>query len=240
MSKTYRIILKQLGEIFILLGGVVFLPGLVAVVYGEWYAAAGFGLSSVLIAAIGGALLYLFKKEDEPEFDHALMVAASGYLGIAVLGAIPFFLIAWLTPLELLNSYIPQGADYSYSSLRSFREPLNCFFESMSGFTTSGLTMTEHAPSLGKSLLFYRSMSQWVGGGGFILMTLITFKGTSNRSLTLLFISESSGETLRKHSIDTARLIWKLYVSLTLFVAVYLGVGTWILMPSMSAEEIIF
>ncbi len=125
-----------------------------------------------------------------------------------------------------MNQFIPHDAAYNFSSLMYFRNPLHCFFESMSAYTTTGLSMAVHEPSVGKGVLFYRSFAQWVGGAGFIVMVLAVFKQTSGKSAMLLYGSESSGEKLRPRVIDTARAIWKVYLILTVFSAIYLIIGT--------------
>ena len=91
-----------------------------------------------------------------------------------------------------MQSFIPAGLDYS-SSLLYFHNPLHCLFESKSAYTTTGLTMTVHEPSVGKTILFYRSFAQWIGGAGFIVMALAMVKHGSGRSLKLLYRSESTG-----------------------------------------------
>jgi len=67
-----------------------------------------------------------------------------------------------VTPAEVAAAFVPPGAEYA-SSLVYFRNPLHAHFESMSTFTTTGLTMAGHEPSIGRGLLFYRSFGQWIG-----------------------------------------------------------------------------
>ena len=156
------------------------------------------------------------------------------------MGSIPFILIALITPETVSNNYIPTGADYQISSLVFFKNPLHSFFESMSAFTTTGLTMAVHEPSIGKGLLFYRSIAQWVGGAGFIIMALAIFRSTSGRSAILLYGSEATGEKLRPKIIETTRAIWKVYLILTLFSAIYLFIGTLLILPDYPISENLF
>ena len=208
-----------------MLGFVEIVPVIISLIYKEWYSASGF-LFSVLITLSSGFILFKkFYNAEEPHYNHYLIIAASGWLGITLMGSLPFFIIAQITPVDVMNGFIPESAEYSYSSLFYFKNPLHCFFESMSAFTTTGLTMAIHEPSVGKGVLFYRSLAQWVGGAGFIVMVLAIFKQTSGKSAILLYGSESTGERLKPRIIETARSIWKVYLFVTFFSAVYLFVN---------------
>ncbi|MBN1115944.1 MAG: TrkH family potassium uptake protein [Bacteroidales bacterium] len=239
-SNTYKIVLKQIGNLLILLGLIVVIPAIISVIYTEWYSAAGFFLSSIMILGTGLLLYRIFKNASEPFYNHSLIIAASGWLGITLMGGLPFLIIAYITPLQVMNQFIPAGAEYTFSSLMYFRNPLHCFFESMSAYTTTGLTMAVHEPSVGKGILFYRSLTQWVGGAGFIVMVLSVFKQASGSSAILLYGSEASGEKLRPRVIDTARAIWKVYLIVTSFSAIYLIIGTHFILPDYPLAENIF
>lgn len=237
---TLKTTLKQIGSLLILLGVIEFVPLFVSLVYNEWFSAAGFLLSGVITGGLGYGLYRKFHNSEEPMYNQYLIIAASGWLGITLFGSLPFFIIATITPTDVLNQFIPVGADYATSSLVYFKNPLHCFFESMSAFTTTGLTMAVHEPSVGKGVLLFRSLAQWVGGAGFIVMVLAVFKQTSGRSAIFLYGSESSGERLKPRVIETTRSIWQVYLFVTLFSAVYLIVGTRIILPDYPLGETIF
>lgn len=239
-NKTFIIVLKQIGSLLTLLGIIEIVPAIVSGIYLEWYSAKGFLLAALLTGGTGFALHRLFIRADEPQYNHSLIVAASGWLGITLMGGLPFLVIAHITPAEVMSQLIPQGADYTFSSLLYFKNPLHCFFESMSAYTTTGLSMAVHEPSVGKGVLFYRSLAQWVGGAGFIVMVLAVFRQTSGRSAILLYGSEATGERLKPKVIETARAIWKVYVWITLFSVVYLIIGTWLILPDYPLCENIF
>lgn len=237
---TVKVVLKQSGSLFILLSMIVFIPAIVAAGYSEWYSAAGFLLSSAISLAIGAALYLGFRESAEPHYSQALIISAWGWLGITVMGGLPFYIIAWITPVEVMERFIPEGADYTFSSLIYFRNFLHCFFESMSAYTTTGLSMAVHEPSVGKGVLFYRSLAQWFGGAGFIVMVLAVFKHMSGKSALILYGSESSGQKLKPRVIETARSIWKVYLLVTVFSAVYLIIGTRLILPDYPWVENIF
>ncbi len=239
-TKTYETILKQVGSLLILLGLIEFFPLVVSVIYAEWYSVTGFTASMLVTVSVGLSLFYGFQNAEEPHYNNALIIAATGWLGITLLGSLPFFIIASVTPAEVMNQFIPAGAGYDFSSLVYFKNFLHCFFESMSAYTTTGLTMAVHEPSIGKGLLFYRSLAQWAGGAGFIVMVLAVFRQISGKSAMLLYGSEATGERLKPKVIETARSIWKVYLFITLFSTVYLIIGTYLILPEYSLKENIF
>ncbi|GET29452.1 TrkH family potassium uptake protein [Prolixibacter sp. SD074] len=237
---TLPIVLKQVGSLLILLSIVVAVPGIVSLLYHEWYEAAGFFISFLVILLIGIALNQTFKKAGDIQYNHAMVVAASGWLAITVMGAIPFWAIAHIMPADIMKGLIPANAGYHLSSLEYFKNPLHCFFESMSAYTTTGLSMAVHVSSVGKGILFYRSLAQWVGGAGFIVMVLAVFRQKTGRGALLLYSSESTGERLKPKVIETARVIWKIYLSLTLFTIVFLIAGTLFALPGYPLTDTIF
>lgn len=235
----YKTFIKQVAGLQALLGIVILIPALAALIYGEWYSMVGFLLSGLLIHTLGWSVYRFLKHSEEPQTKHALAIAAIGWLMIIVMGAVPYLIISWITPFSVMQEFVPPGMDYT-SSLQNFRNPLHCLFESASAFTTTGLTMAYHEPSVGKAILFYRSFSQWIGGAGFIVMALAVFKQLPGVGAVSLYGSEASGTKLRTNVIETARAIWKVYFIVTLFVFVYLLIGTWIILPEYPLAENIF
>ena len=230
---------KQIGGLLILLSFVMCLPALVSLIYGEYFSTMGFVISLLICMFIGFYLYRNFDTSPEPLSRHTLIIAALGWFSIALFGALPYFIIAHLTPNEIAQQFVPNGSNY-ISSLTYFKNPLHSLFESMSAFTTTGLTMAVHEPSVGKGILFYRSLSQWVGGAGFIVLALAVLKQSNGRAAFLLYGSESSGERLKPTIIETARSIWKIYLGLTLFSTIYLIIGTRFILPEYNIFENIF
>jgi trk system potassium uptake protein TrkH len=239
-STTWKVVLKQLGGLFILLGAIVLVPAFVSVIYAEWYSALGFALSALIIALLGLVIQKILRKTPEPHYNNALIVAAWGWLVVTFAGGLPFYVIATITPVDVMNSFIPQGVGYTGSSLVYFKNYLHCFFESMSAFTTTGLSMAVHEPSVGKGVLFYRSFAQWIGGAGFIVLALAILKYESGHSVKLLYKSESTGINLRARVMDTTKGIWKSYAYITLITIVYLIVGTAVFLPDYPLGDAIF
>ncbi len=236
---TFKMMFKQIGSLLIVLGYTMVVPLLVSLLYSEFYSAMGFLISGLISYIIGFFLNKTMQIAKEPLNRHALIIAAMGWLSIAIFGALPFIIIAYITPVEIAQQFVPALADYQ-SSIFYFKNPLHALFESMSGFTTTGLTMAVHEPSIGKGLLFYRCFSQWIGGAGIIVLALAVLNQSSGKIAFLLYGAESSGERLRPTIIETARSIWKIYLGLTLFSFVYLVIGTYFILPEYNLLDNIF
>lgn len=103
----------------------------------------------------------------------------------------------------------------------------DAFFETMSGFTTTGATILDDIESLSNGLLFWRSFTQWIGGLGIVLFTIAllpVFSGNSQQ----LFLSEATGVTHNKihpKASTMARYLWIVYIALTLIEALLLQLG---------------
>ncbi len=236
----YKTILKQIASLLMILGGVMLVPCAVGVIYREWYSLAGFAISGILTSGVGYIAYRFLHKAQEPKYQQSLIIAALGWLSIILMGALPYFIIANITPIETLQKFIPTNASYSQSSILNFKNILHCIFESTSAFTTTGLTMAYHEPSIGKTILFYRSFSQWVGGAGFIVMALAIFKHIPGQSAILLYGSEASGTKLKTNVIQTARSIWKVYFIITSIMFAYIAIGTYMILPDYPISENLF
>jgi trk system potassium uptake protein TrkH len=94
--------------------------------------------------------------------------------------------------------------------------PLDSFFEAMSGWTTTGLTMVAHPSTLTHTMQFWRSLMQWVGGAGVIVLMVSILARPGTGSFTL-YKAEAREEKIYPSVISTARIIWWIYLSLTSF-----------------------
>ncbi len=238
-SDTFKMLLNQIGGLQILLGFTIIIPLLVSLLYGEYYTAIGMLFSSLFCLVIGFILRKGFHTSFEPLHRHALIIAALGWLSIAIMGGLPFLITSYITPLEVASLYGQTETDY-LPSLYFFKNPLHAVFESMSGYTTTGLTMAVHEPSIGKGLLFYRSFTQYLGGAGFIILSLAVLGHSNGKIAFLLYGTESSGERLKPSIIETARSIWKIYIGITFFSFIYLTIGTHIILPDYNFSENVF
>ena len=224
------IVMRDVGALQLLLSTGMLLSLLVSLLYGEVYNALSF-LAAAGVTALFGTVAYrACRSAAEPKRRHAMVIAGAGWLLSAAFGALPFLFAAYLTPPEAAQAFVPAGESYP-SSLVHFRNPLHALFESMSAYTTTGLTMAVHEPSIGHGLLFYRSLAQWIGGAGVIVLSLAIMPRPRTLGELELYQSETTGTKLRPTIVGTARAIWKVYGSITALAAVYLFVGTLIFLP---------
>lgn len=236
---TWRLVARDVGALQILIGASMLLPLLVSVLYGELHSALAFAAGSVLTAGSGWWASRRWRDIGDPERRHAMMIAGLGWLVSAIFGAVPLTIAAWITPDEVAQSFVPAGETYA-SSLIYFRNPLHSIFESMSAFTTTGLTMAVHEPSVGHGILFYRSLAQWIGGVGVIVLSLAIVPRPRAVGELELYQSETAGMKLRPSILGTARAIWKIYAALTAAMIVWLFVWTLLLLPGYGIERSLF
>nr|WP_276261639.1 potassium transporter TrkG [Haloglomus sp. DT116] len=195
----------------------------VALLAGEFYSALAFLLAGGITAGAGALARRLFADAPAPVMKHGMVIAAGGWFAVAVFGALPFLLSAHLTPVAVMATYVPAGAAYdpvtvwgpaTQSSLAYFRSPLHALFESMSGWTGSGLTMAVHEPSLPRSIQWWRTVIQWVGGIGVIVLTVSILARPGSGSYAL-YRSETREERIHPSVVSTVRTIWKIFVGYT-------------------------
>lgn len=99
----------------------------------------------------------------------------------------------------------------------SFDQPVEAFFESMSGFTTTGATLLDEVEAEPDAILLWRSISQWLGGVGIVVLVVAIAPATGLASQRV-FHAEMSGVTadrLTPRIADTAKIIWAIYLILT-------------------------
>jgi trk system potassium uptake protein len=155
-----------------------------------------------------------------------------GHLGIRE----GFFVVSvtWLAAAGVCAlTYLLTGED-------QLARPVDAYFESMSGFTTTGATVLTDVEGVPNSVLFWRQLSQWLGGMGIIVLAIAVLPRLRVGGRQLLE-SEMPGpeiEQLATRIRDTARRLWALYVGLTLIqITILAGLGWTRIDPSMNLFE---
>jgi trk system potassium uptake protein TrkH len=142
-------------------------------------------------AFIGARLLRRFFRAEAPDTTGSMIICGLGWLVASALGALPFV--------------VGLGSGY-----------LNSYFEAMSGFTTTGITVFEGLDSMPWSILFWRALTQWVGGIGILSFFLaITFKGTGAHHV---FGAESHKIAAARPApgiFHTLKILWGIYAAFT-------------------------
>ena len=237
-SNDLATISRDIGSLLLMESGLMGLTVLVAGLFREWYPAVGFLLAGVLTGVIGLAARRRFKQAPATQMKHGMIIAAAGWFSVAVFGAIPLLLTAHLTPAVVMETYVPAGlntADWksiqvggstTFSSLAYFRNPLHALFESMSGWTGSGLTMAIREPSLPRAVQWWRSLMQYVGGVGVIVLTVSILARPGSGSYTL-YQSEAREDRIHPSVVSTVRTVWKILLLYTAGSILLLFIAIW-------------
>lgn len=159
-------------------------------------------ISSLITLVIGFLIKTLTRshKNDEVKKREGFLIVALGWISMAIFGSLPY----------VLSGAIPNYTD--------------AFFETISGLTTTGATILNDIESLPKGILFWRSMTQWIGGMGIIVLTIaiLPLLGVGGMEL---FASEAPGPTKDKihpRIKETAKRLWLIYFSLTIIQTILL------------------
>ena len=189
---NYRIIFHTTGKVLLVEAGLLALPLLVSVLYHERCAWAV--LASMAAAAVIGGLLTLLARPRRHTFFNreGYIIVALAWVLLSAVGALPFW----------FSREIPSYAD--------------AFFETVSGFTTTGASILTDVEAMSHGLLFWRSFTHWVGGMG-VLVFITMISGSSDRSMNILK-AEMPGPVVGKltpRTRDTARVLYLLYFLIT-------------------------
>ncbi|MDD5265219.1 MAG: TrkH family potassium uptake protein [Candidatus Bipolaricaulis sp.] len=203
-NANLRTILRTVGVVLPAVGLMAIASIVISVIFGETYAIPPLLLTAALSFALGGALYFRFRSADAPQLRHALVAAAIAWALAMFLGALPFYLTAHL---------VPTGIEADNTELSYFRDMTNCFFESVSGFSTTGLTMSPRPIDLPRTLQWWRTLSQWIGGLGIVALMLALVGGPGTQT-SVLFFAEREDRT-HPSILSTVRTLWWLYVSYT-------------------------
>ena len=197
-----KLMLHILGGLLMSLAMTMFFPVMVSGYYQDGLI--DIFLQSIVITIVLGAVLYFgFRGREELTHREGFGIVAFGWLIIAVMGALPFY----------LSGVVP-----------SF---LDSYFESMSGFTTTGSTIISSLQSVPPSLLFWRALIQWLGGMGIIGLSvaILPFLGVGGGQLFQAEVPGPTKERLTPKIQETAKSLWGVYFLLTILQIVLLMLG---------------
>lgn len=209
-----RTVLRDIGGIFIIMGFVSLIALVVPIYFGEFGpkgVVEGVGpilITSAMFFGAGLPLYYGFRTAEPANFKSAMVTAALGWMLISLIGSIPF----WLIP-------------YNTETL-AHMAPLSAFFESMSGWTGSGLTMVADEGKLPFVLQFWRSLIQWVGGVGVIVLTLSILARPGTGSF-VLYKGEAREQKTHPSIVSTVRTIWWIFILYTIVGVLALWIVGW-------------
>lgn len=187
-----KLTLKTIGQVLLVESALMLIPLAVALLCGGGDAMAI--LISLVITAAAGELLSLLRpRSDNLRAREGFAVVALGWILVSFFGCLPF----------RLHGCIPKLVD--------------AYFETVSGFTTTGATLLTDVEVLPNGLLFWRSFSHWVGGMGVLVLSLALLPKMGARSIHLMR-AEAPGPAVDKlvpRVGNNAKILYYLYISLT-------------------------
>jgi len=191
-STKYNTILYYLSSLSFILGIIIVIPLLLSFSFQEGVEIYQAFYYTILISFTAGVLLKLPTDNENIEMDltTAMLLCALGWIIVSILGALPFMI----------------GIDKSF---------IDSFFEAVSGFTTTGITVFTGLDLMPKSIIFWRSFMQLLGGLG-----ILTF--------FLLIATRSKGETWQlfsaeSHKINVSRPVPNIFKTVQILWSIYLG-----------------
>lgn len=201
---NYTLVARIVAVLLLVVSSFMLLPILVAVYYREYDIIPSFFAAMLSTATLAITVFAVTERPDRQlgTRDGFLMVTLS-WLGAAAVGAAPFY----------LSGSIPRYTD--------------AFFETMSGFSTTGATILTEIEALPYAVLFWRSLTHWLGGMGIIVLTVAIFPILGVGGLQLIK-AEVPGPTVDKITpkiTETAKTLWLIYLALTVAQTLLLMLG---------------
>ncbi|RMF15103.1 MAG: TrkH family potassium uptake protein [Candidatus Dadabacteria bacterium] len=198
---NHRLMARVAGLLLIVLALALLVPIAISLWFadGQWPVF----LSSAMVAGFIGLLLRSTRATDELTHREGFAIVVTAWTLFGVFGALPYLFSGTLGSV------------------------VDALFESISGFTTTGSSVLTDVSAVAPSLLFWRSMTHWLGGMGIIVLSLaiMPFLGVAGMQLYKAEVSGPTKERLLPRIEDTARLLWMIYVALTVAEAFLLAMG---------------
>ncbi len=198
-----RMVLNTIGHISMAEAALLLLPMLVSVLYGE-KEALSFVISAAVALAVGLILKFTSKPRTRVIYaKEGFSIVAIAWLVLSAIGALPFY----------ISGSIPSYVD--------------AFFETVSGFTTTGSSILTDIEALPYGMLFWRSFTHWIGGMGILVFVMAIMPNVADRSMNIMR-AEMPGPVVGKllpRARDTAKVLYIIYIALTLLQIVLLSFG---------------
>ena len=209
---NYKMMGRFIGQILMVEAVFMIPAGIISLCYGEYNAMWSFWAAMAATMVISSALHLLCKGAPSAFYaKEGLVCVGLSWVVLSFFGCLPFF----------LSREIPHFID--------------AFFETVSGFTTTGSSVVPNVEGLSHGMLYWRSFSNWLGGMG-VLVFLLAFTGAKGSGFTMhLLRAESPGPNVGKlvpKMRSTALILYLLYIALTVLNFLFLIVGK---MPAFDA-----
>ncbi len=199
-----NLIFRFIGILIIFLGVSMAAPLVVSIIYGDG-ASLGILYSLLATSFIGILLMIGTKKDPKTHLNHrdGVAVVTFSWVAAGLIGAVPFLLT---------------------NSISGFTD---AYFEAMSGFTTTGATIFSDIERLPPSIIMWRSITQWFGGMGIIVLSIaiLPFLGIGGMQLYKAEVPSPVVDKLKPRISDTAKALWKVYLLISIGEIIFLFGG---------------
>ena len=200
-SFNYKIVIFLMGVLLLFNGCLMLISSLVSFFYKDGVTFE-ITLSSFLVLSLG-ALLMLFGRQYDKQIQkrEGYVIVTLGWMMMTISGMLPFIFTSSMVDIP------------------------STFFETMSGYTATGATILQDIESLPLGILFWRSMTHWIGGMGIIVLAVAILPLLGIGGIQL-FSAEAPGpnnDKLHPRITDTAKRLWLIYVSFTFLEAILLS-----------------
>lgn len=190
---NFRVVLRILG-ILLVCEALLMLPSLAVATYYNGTDIHAFALSILITGLVGVPLIFLKTGSRSMYARDGFAIVALGWILLSLFGGLPF---------------------YISGSITSF---VDCFFETSSGFTTTGASIMSDIESMPRGILFWRSFTHWVGGMGVIVLTLAVLPSAGAGAVQMMK-AESPGPNPGKivpKVAETAKILYEIYIVITI------------------------
>ena len=203
MKLNYKIIFHFLGLLLLFNGGFILLSSLVSLIYKDGVTLDLF-FAGIITLLVGGLMMFRTKDhKKEMNKREGYIVVTFGWIIMTLSGTLPY----------ILTGVIPEFT--------------NAFFETMSGFTTTGASILNDIEAVPKGVLFWRSLTHWIGGMGIIVLAvaILPLLGIGGMQLFAAEAPGPSADKLHPRITDTAKRLWLIYFGYTAIETVLLKVA---------------
>lgn len=201
MNRT--MVFHMIGNIIKVESILLLLPLLVSLYYRE-AVTVSFLIAALIALAVGFGLTLLFRPQNYVIYaKEGFVIVALAWLAMSAIGALPF----------VISGEIPSYVD--------------AFFETVSGFTTTGASILRDVEKMSRGLLFWRSFTHWIGGMGVLVFVMAIIPNVSDRSIHIIR-AEMPGPIVGKlvpRIKDTAKILYLIYIVMTVVEIIFLLCG---------------
>ncbi len=199
--KSHSVVLNYIGSLLVIFGFIILIPIFFSIGYDNGYEVSLAFLLTAIISMASGIFFRLVFRGTIPNNVQATFITALGWIVISGVAALPYVMV-------LHSSY------------------LNAYFESMSGFTTTGITMFTGLDNMPESIIFWRSLTEWIGGLGIITFFLVVYsKGSGAHRIFGAESHKITSERPVPGLSNTVKILWLIYSGYTFFIFIALWVA---------------